>query len=106
MTITEMKTLLTSVNGFANKVAYYEWPLNEAPALPFVCYFSPSETDFAADNINYYHRPRFRVELYTKTRDLSTEALFEAAFANAGLYFTKETEFIEDERCWMTVFSL
>lgn len=106
MTIAQMKTLLKSVTGFAKKVTYYEWPIGEAPALPFVCFFSPNETEFAADNINYYSRPKFSVELYTKTRDLATEALFEAAFRNAGLYYTKDTEYIDDERCWMTVFSL
>ena len=106
MKITDMKTLLESVNGFADKVVYYEWPLNEAPALPYVCYFSPQDTAFAADNTNYYSQPRYAVELYTKVRDLDTEALFEAAFRTAGLYFTKETEYLDDERCQMTVFTI
>lgn len=106
ITIAEMDTLLKSVNGFANKVAYYEWPINEAPALPFVCYFSPSETAFAADNTNYYSTPRFAVELYSKTRDLTTEALFEAKFKENKIYFTKEAEYLTDERCWVTVFSI
>lgn len=106
MTIDEMYTLLRSVEGFAEKVVYYEWELNEAPALPFVCFFSPSDYTFAADNTAYYSRPRFNVKLYTKDRDLETEALFEEAFKTAGLYFTKETEYLDDERCQMTVFSL
>ena len=106
MTIPQMKTLRESVNGFGEKVAYYEWPIGEAPALPFVCFFSASETAFAADNINFYSVPRFAVELYTKTRDLTTEALFEAAFRNNDLYFTKGTEYLDDERCWVTVFTI
>lgn len=106
MTIPQMKTLLESVNGFANKVTYYEWPLNEAPALPFVCFFSASETDFAADNINYYSVPRFAVEVYTKLRDLDTEALFETMFRNNDIYFTKGTEYLNDERCWVTVYTI
>lgn len=106
MTIAEMKTLLTSVTGFESKVTYYEWPINEAPALPFVCFFSPNETEFAADNINYYSRPRFAVELYTKTRDLTTEALFESKFRQQGIYFSKATEYLEDERCWVTVYTI
>lgn len=106
MDIKSMETLLESVNGFADKVVYYEWPLNEAPQLPFVCYYSETEYTWAADNVTYYSRPRFTVELYTKTRDLDTEALFETAFTAAGLYFTKETAYLDDERCQMTVFSL
>ena len=106
MTLENMQTLLESVTGFEGKVAYYEWPINEAPALPFVCWFSQSEYAFAADNVSYYTRPRFSVELYTKQRDPTTEALFETAFKNAGLYYTKETEYLDDERCQVTVFSL
>jgi len=106
MTIAEMKTLLEAVNGFSKKVTYYEWPINEAPALPFVCFMSNTETAFAADNINYYSRPRFAVELYTKNRDLDTEALFESAFRTHDLYYTKESEYLPDDRCWVTVFSI
>jgi len=106
ITIQAMKTLLESVNGFDKKVTYYEWPINESPPLPFICYFSPNETAFAADNINYYSTPRFAVELYSKTRDLTTEALFEAKFKENHLYYTKEAEYLDDERCWVTVFSI
>lgn len=106
MTIVQMKNLLESISGFQGKVTYWEWPIGESPALPFVCYFSNSETEFAADNITYYSRPNFSVELYSKTRDFNTEALFEEAFRNAGLYYSKDAEYLDDERCWVTVFSI
>lgn len=99
-----MKTLLESVQGFGDKVTYYEWPIDEAPPLPFVCFYSDRDEVFAADNVVYFAQPRFRVELYTKYRDPETEALFEAAFRQAGLYYTKETGFLADELCQMTVF--
>lgn len=105
ITLANMKTILEGVSGFSGKVAYYEWPINEAPALPFVCYFETQAYTFPADNKVYYQQPRISVELYCKTRDLTTEALFEAAFNTAGLYYTKETEYLEDERCQMTVYS-
>lgn len=106
MTLTEMKTLLQSVTGFTDKVVYYEWPLSEAPALPFVCFYSPNETAFAADNINYYSVPRFSVGVYTKNREPSIEALFEDKFRDNNIYFTKEIEYLEDDRCWVTIFSI
>lgn len=106
MTINEVKTILEGVAGFANKVAYYQWPIGEAPDLPYVCFFEQQAYTFPADNVAYYSRPRISVELYTKNRDLATEALFEQAFTNAGIYYTKETEFLEDERCQITVFQL
>lgn len=106
ITISEMKTLLEGVNGFANKVVYYEWPIGEAPSLPFVCYFSNTEDEFAADNINYFAVPNFAVELYSETRDFATEALFETAFKAKDLYYSKDAEYLPDERCWVTVFSI
>lgn len=106
MTLEQMKELLEAVEGFRNKVAYWQWPLNEAPALPFVCFFEQQAYTFAADNVAYYQRPRYSVELYTRNRDPQTEALFEQAFTNAGIYYTKETEYLADERCQITVFQL
>lgn len=101
-----MRALLESVNGFANKVTYWEWPIGESPALPFVCFFSNTDTEFAADNTNYYSRPQYSVELYSKYRDKGTEALFEAAFKANDLFYTKDAEYLTDERCWVTVFSI
>lgn len=106
MTSEQMRALLEGVNGFADKVTYWEWPIGEAPSLPFVCFFSNEDTEFAADNINYYARPRFAVELYCKYRDRATEALFEAAFKENNLYYTKEAEYLADERCWVTVYTI
>lgn len=98
--------MLKSVTGFENKVAHYQWPINEAPALPFVCFFEQQAYTFPADNVAYYIRPHYSVELYTKNRDPQIEALFEAAFTAAGIYFTKETEYLDDENCQVTVFQI
>ena len=106
MSTEQMRALLEGVNGFADKVTYWEWPIGESPSLPFVCFFSNEDTEFAADNINYYARQRFAVELYSKYRDRATEALFEAAFKQNNLYYTKEAEHLADERCWVTVYTI
>lgn len=106
MTLEQMWAFLKSITGFADKVAYYKWPIGEAPDLPFVCFFEQQAYTFPADNVAYYQRPRYSVELYTKNRDPQTEALFEAAFTQAGIYYTKETEYLDDEDCQFTVFQL
>ena len=106
MTINQVKDILEGVRGFADKVTYYQWPIGEAPDLPYVCFFEQEAYTFSADNVAYYSRPRISVELYTKNRDLATEALFEQAFTEAGIYYTKETEYLDDERCQITVFQL
>lgn len=106
MTLEQVWAMLKGVPGFENKVAYYQWPINEAPALPFVCFFEQQAYTFPADNVAYYMRPHYSVELYTKNRDPQIEALFEAAFTAAGIYFTKETEYLDDENCQVTVFQI
>ena len=101
-----MRELLESVTGYADKVTYYQWPINGAPALPFVCFYVTEERPFGADNINYFAVPRFIVELYTKERDLEAEGLFKNAFTAAGLFYTMETTYLDDELVQMTVFTI
>ncbi len=106
MTLEQVWTLLKGVEGFSEKVTYYTWPINEAPALPFVCFFEQQADTFPADNVAYYVRPRYSVEVYCKNRSPQIEALFEAAFTSAGIFFTKETEYLDDEKCQVTVYQI
>lgn len=106
MSIEQMRAILEGVQGFAEKVTYWEWPIGESPALPFVCFFTNEDAEFAADNVTYYARTRFSVELYSKYRDPSLEALFEEAFRANDLFYSKEAVYLTDERCWETVYTI
>ncbi len=106
MSIEQMRAILEGVQGFAEKVTYWEWPIGESPALPFVCFFTNEDAEFAADNVTYYARQRFSVELYSKYRDPSLEALFEEAFRANDLFYSKEAVYLTDERCWETVYTI
>ena len=37
----DIATMLNSIQGFTDKVAYYAFPEEQAPALPFSCYLFP-----------------------------------------------------------------
>lgn len=106
MSIEQMRAILEGVQGFAEKVTYWEWPIGESPALPFVCFFTNEDAEFAADNVTYYARPRFSVELYSKYRDPNLEARFEEAFRANDLFYSKEAVYLTDERCWETVYTI
>ena len=106
MSIEQMRAILEGVQGFAEKVTYWEWPIGESPSLPFVCFFTNEDAEFAADNVTYYARPRFSVELYSKYRDPSLEALFEEAFRANDLFYSKEAVYLTDGRCWETVYTI
>lgn len=106
MTIELIKTILEGVTGFTDKVAYLAFPENQAPMLPFICFYSPSETHFSADGIVYHAVPDIIVELYAKDRDFTSESLIESAFTANGLYYEKESTYLEDEKCYETIYSL
>lgn len=96
--------ILNGIQGYTGKVAYYAWPENEAPALPFIVYIFPSEAGMGADNVNYLPTTSVQVELYTKLKDPAQEALVEAALAANEIYYQKDSTYLDDEQAWMTVY--
>ena len=104
MTLSELFTVLDGV--LPGKVAYYSWPVGEAPPLPFICYFSTGTENFGADNIVYHSGTNIRIELYTEQKDQATEASLQAALTSAGLFWTREDLFLNDERCFETIYEV
>lgn len=106
MTLTELKTLLEGIDGYADKVTYYAWPVGEAPELPFLCYVEEGADNFGADNKVYYSAKTVDVELYTKIKSTGEEALVEAALTAADIFWTKDSTYLDDEKCWMITYSI
>ena len=104
MTLSELKQLLTGV--LPDKVTYRAWPVNEAPQLPYICYFATGSDNFAADNIVYHSATPVRVELYEETKDLTLEGQLEAALTAAGIYWDREETKIDDERCYLIIYEV
>ena len=106
MTLEEIKALLEGIEGFADKVAYYAWPVGEVPELPFLCYLETGADNFGADNKVYYSARSVDVELYTQNKSSSSEALVEAALTGAEIFWKKSEEYIDDEKCWMITYEI
>lgn len=106
MTLAEVKTMLTGITGFTNKVAYYAWPEGQAPALPFICFLETGENTFSADGVVYSSAKQIQIELYTKAKSTTDEVLVETALTNNGLFYTKDETYLDDEKCWMITYSL
>lgn len=105
MTLAEINTMLKGINGFAKKVAYRSFPVGQAPALPFICYIDTQTSNFVADNKVYATIQEIDVELYSKKKDITSEALIEAAFANNNIVWEKYDEYIEDEEVYEVVYT-
>lgn len=106
MTIAELGALLNGISGFSKKVTYYAWKEGSAPALPFICFFTPSSKSFSADGIVYYQTNEFKVELYSAEKDETSEGKIEQAFTNNNIYWTKGTDYIAEEKCYITVYEI
>lgn len=101
----DIPTILTGITGYTDKVAYYAFPEDTAPELPFIVYIFPNEDGMGADNVNYLPVTSVQVELYTRLKDTAQEALVEAALTSNNIYYTKDSTYLEDEQAWMTVYS-
>lgn len=104
MELSEVKTLLENITGYSGKVVYWAWNEGSAPALPFICYFETGNNNFEADGIVYHSSRQIRIELYTEDKQPNEEAKVESALTEAGIVWTKECEYLDDEKCWMIIY--
>lgn len=104
MTLQELKTALSAV--LPDKVIYNAWPIGEAPPLPYMCYYSTGADNFGADNKVYNSNRSVRIELYMRSKDLTTEAAVETALNGVGLYWTRDESYIDDEKVFMTIYEV
>ena len=94
MTRAEIAEMLASA-GYP--VTYYSWPEKAAPELPYICYYYPNMTPEVADNTHHAEIYSLNVELYTKNKSFSAESTLETILLNAGMVFTKEETYLNDE---------
>lgn len=104
MTIADVKTLLKGIEGFSNKVVYYAWPEGQAPALPFICFYTPYANNFGADSCVYFSATHFFIELYSEDKDTTSEGKIENALKD--IFYTKSETFIPDEKCYQVVYEI
>ena len=80
--------------------AYYSFPTDQAPPLPYLVYFYPNREDFIADNENYSRVETLVVELYTETKDFSMESIVEEFFEGYEITYDKTETFINKENMY------
>lgn len=107
MTLADIQTMLTSVAGFSGSTVVYEsFPVGEAPPLPFICWLETETDNFAADGVVYSETHRIDIELYAKARDLISEGNIEAKLNEYGIFWDKEVDYLDSEKCFMTTYSI
>lgn len=98
MTKAEIAAML---NETGLKYAYMMFPIGKAPALPYLIYYYPDENGVNADNSNYLNVTTIRIELYTKNKDFTTEALVESKLL---FPYSKSVEYIDSEKMYQITY--
>ena len=89
------------ISGFGLPFAYFSFPINFVPSLPYVIYFYEADDDVIADNVNFVKVDNLRIELYTETPDFT---LIDSIDAQIPFAHSRETIYIESEQMFETIF--
>ena len=106
MTLENIANILSNIQGFADKVVYYAWPEDEAPALPFICYWQTGTDNMEADGIVYHKVKQISIELYSKLKDTASEEAIEKALTDAEITYEATCEYIDTENCFKTTYEI
>lgn len=87
-------------------VTYLQWPEKKVPPLPYICYYYPSMEPETADDTHYAQFYTLNIELYTKEKQFDVENNVEQALLNAGLVFTKEEDYLNDENMYEELYMM
>lgn len=86
--------------------AYHHYPEKKVPRFPFGVWLDVDTDNYGADNKVYCEVHGIRLELYSKDRDWATEKSIEDVLNDYGLFWNKESDYLNDEKCYITVYYL
>lgn len=85
---------------FGIPFAYYQFPIDKAPQLPYCVYYFPNRDDVIADNENYRKVESLNIEVYTEVKDLTLERRVESILKANKIVFDKTESFINKEEMY------
>lgn len=106
MSFEEVRQMLESIPGFSEKVAYRAFPENEAPALPFICFYEEGTDNVFADDTVIVEKTNITIELYEDFRSREIEKAIEETLTTNHLPWNRDPEWIDDERMWMIIYEI
>lgn len=101
MTLAEIATMVASFN-----LPWRYSHFSQTPAPPYVVYYFPAENDVYADDSNFVNKRQLFIELYTKTKDSTSEGTIETTLKQKGLAWYKQTDFLNDEQLYQTTYEM
>lgn len=101
MTLAEIASMVASFN-----LPWRYSHFSQTPAPPYVVYYFPAENDVMADNSNFVNKRQLFIELYTSTKDSTSEGTIESTLKQKGLSWYKQTDFLNDEKLFQTTYEM
>lgn len=83
-------------------VTYHHFSKPQIP--PFIVFIWTSSDDFMADDINYQSISNYQVELYTTSKDQTSEKKLEDILKENKLPYTKLEVWIDSEKLYQIVY--
>jgi len=97
-------TLFTLLKTINLPVAYHHF--TSPPSPPYIVYLFSYSSNFGADNRVYNSEKNFQVELYTKAKDLTLEALIEGLFDVNDIFWDKTETYIDSEDLYQVLYEI
>jgi hypothetical protein len=96
--------LFTLLKTTGLPVAYHHF--TSPPSPPYIVYLFSYSSNFGADNKVHSQADNYQVELYTKTKDPTSEALIEGLFDANEIYWDKTETYIESEGLFQVLYEI
>lgn len=98
----ELVNIKNALDETGLPVAYHHF--NKKTTAPFIIYFIPDVDLIGADDTVYKTKQSIRIELYTLSKDIETEATLENILIENGLFYSKSETYISEENMYEIIY--
>lgn len=86
--------------------AYYTFPVNEAPNLPYIVFYYPKSDNMPADDEVYQRIDSLNIELYTPTKSFDDEQAVETVLAANHMVWDKTETYLNSEHMYEVLYEM
>ena len=101
-----LQKLYTQLKTLQLPVQYYMFQEGQAPDLPYIIYYNPSEQHANADNLTFHVSKDVIVEVYSEFKNLSLESKLKELFDKNKLTYTFQETYLKEDRMYMVAYQI
>lgn len=101
-----LQELYTQLKTLQLPVQYYMFQEGQAPNLPYIIYYNPSEQHENADNSTLHVSKDVIIEVYSEFKDLSLEDKLKELLNKNKLTYTFQETYLKEERMYMLAYQI